>query len=166
MMFEKFGELKSVEEINKTAEGLKNEGDLESLLIFAKENGIDKEDAEDYMDGCFEELVNLTTASAGRLKAMKKADIDNEKDAIKKMAKRVILQAMEPMIKDQELAAGILRQGNSLEKIFKEMENGARKHKTGSMGVSCGTDQQLENIIKACITGSDVAAEIEKLYEG
>ena len=79
MMFEKFGELKSVEEINKTAEGLKNEGDLESLLIFAKENGIDKEDAEDYMDGCFEELVNLTTASAGRLKAMKKADIDKVK---------------------------------------------------------------------------------------
>lgn len=47
-MFDKFGEFDSAEELNKAAEGLKEEGDKESLIELAKENGIDPEDAEDY----------------------------------------------------------------------------------------------------------------------
>ena len=34
-MFERFGEFDSAEEINLTAEGLKTEGDMESLLVLA-----------------------------------------------------------------------------------------------------------------------------------
>lgn len=48
-MFDKFGSL-TYEELNKTAEGLKMEGDIESLILLAEENGLDKEDAEDYAD--------------------------------------------------------------------------------------------------------------------
>lgn len=47
-MFDKFGEFDSAEELNKAAEGLKEEGDKESLIELAKENGIDPEDTEDY----------------------------------------------------------------------------------------------------------------------
>lgn len=43
-MFDKFGEFDSAEELNKAAEGLKEEGDKESLIELAKENGIDPED--------------------------------------------------------------------------------------------------------------------------
>ena len=50
-MFEKFGELNSVEELNKAAAGLKEEGDVASLIVLAEENGLDKEDAEDYAAG-------------------------------------------------------------------------------------------------------------------
>ena len=50
-MFDKFGEFDSSEEINKAAAGLLREGDRESIVILAKENGIDKADAEDYIDG-------------------------------------------------------------------------------------------------------------------
>ena len=39
-MFERFGEFDSAEELNLTAEGLKTEGDMESLLVLAEENGI------------------------------------------------------------------------------------------------------------------------------
>ena len=48
MLFERFGEFDSVEELNMTAEGLKEEGDLESLKVLAEENGLDAADAEDY----------------------------------------------------------------------------------------------------------------------
>ena len=71
-MFDRFGEFDSVEELNAAAAGLKAEGDRESLLILAKENGIDKEDAEDYMDGCVEELATPLMAALGKLEVEKK----------------------------------------------------------------------------------------------
>lgn len=67
-MFERFGEFDSAEEINLTAEGLKTEGDMESLLVLAEENGIDKEDAKDYMDGCTEDLATPLMVAFGKLK--------------------------------------------------------------------------------------------------
>ena len=70
-MYEKFGEFDSVEELNAAAEGLKKEGDLESLIALAAENGIDKEDAEDYMDNCADELANPLMAAVGKLQIEK-----------------------------------------------------------------------------------------------
>lgn len=67
-MFEKFGELESVEELNKAAAGLKEEGDIASLIVLSEENGLDKEDAEDYAAGEMEELATSCTAAHGRLK--------------------------------------------------------------------------------------------------
>ena len=50
-MFERFGEFDSAEEINLTAEGLKTEGDMESLLVLAQEHGIKKKDEQDKKNG-------------------------------------------------------------------------------------------------------------------
>ena len=66
-MFEKFGEFGSAEEINATAEGLKEEGDTESLYVMAKENGLEKEDVDDYLDGYTNELVNPLMAALGKI---------------------------------------------------------------------------------------------------
>ena len=67
-MYEKFGEFDSWEEINKAAEGQKEEGDTEALKELAKENGIDIEDAEDYIDGVIPELCTPLIAALGKLK--------------------------------------------------------------------------------------------------
>ena len=67
-LFERFGEFDSVEELNMTAEGLKEEGDLESLKVLAEENGLDAADAEDYADGIVTELANSLLAALGKLK--------------------------------------------------------------------------------------------------
>lgn len=67
-MFEKFGEFDSVEELNRAAAAQKEEGDEEALIALAVENGLDKGDAEDYMDGCMEELATPIMAAAGKLK--------------------------------------------------------------------------------------------------
>lgn len=41
-MFEKFGKM-TFDDLNRTAEGLKMEGDVESLVLLAEENGLEKE---------------------------------------------------------------------------------------------------------------------------
>lgn len=67
-MFDKFGEFDSVEELNRAAASQKAEGDEDALYILAKENGIDSEDVEDYMDDCTEELATALMAALGKLK--------------------------------------------------------------------------------------------------
>ena len=66
-MFDRFGEFDSWEEINKAAEGQKEEGDFNALKALAKENGIDEEDAQDYIDGIVDELCNSSMAAIGKI---------------------------------------------------------------------------------------------------
>lgn len=73
MLFEKFGEFDSAEEINECAAGLFQEGDTESLYTMAAENGIDKYDVEDYIDANGETfLVNPLMAALGKLEVEEK----------------------------------------------------------------------------------------------
>ena len=72
-MFEKFGEFNSAEEINECAAGLKAEGDKESLYVMAEENGLAKEDVDDYLDDAVDELCNVSMAALGKLEVEEKA---------------------------------------------------------------------------------------------
>lgn len=76
-MFEKFGEFDSAEEINRAAAAQLKEGDEEAIFAIAKENGIDKEDAEDFIDGMMDELTNPLVAAYGKL-AVEKEDLKLE----------------------------------------------------------------------------------------
>ncbi|MDE5892125.1 MAG: hypothetical protein K2H45_04270 [Acetatifactor sp.] len=66
-MFEKFGEFDSPEEINRAAAAQKEQGDEDALILLAEENGIDREDAEDYYDGALDELATPAMAAIGKL---------------------------------------------------------------------------------------------------
>lgn len=69
-MYEIFGEMGSVEEINTAAEGLKAEGDRDNLYSLAKENGIDSAFADMYLDGVTEKLCcDAATAAIGKIEA-------------------------------------------------------------------------------------------------
>lgn len=70
-MFDKFGEFDSAEEINRAAAAQRAEGDTETLMQIAYENGIDKEDAQDYADGIVGELTTPLLAALGKLKVEK-----------------------------------------------------------------------------------------------
>ena len=70
-MFDTFGNFDSWKEINKTAEGLKAEGDRESLYTLAAENGLTQYDVDDYMDGVVDEFCTAFTAAIGKLKIEK-----------------------------------------------------------------------------------------------
>lgn len=69
-MFDKFGNM-NFEELNMCAAGLKNEGDEKSLKALAVENGLDPEDAEDYMDGA-DCLATPLMAALGKIKVESK----------------------------------------------------------------------------------------------
>lgn len=71
-MFEKFGEFDSCEELNRAAAAQLAEGDEEAIIMLAEENGIDREDAEDYIDGCVPELATPLMAALGKLELEKK----------------------------------------------------------------------------------------------
>lgn len=68
VMFDKFGEFDSVEELNRAAAAQYKEGDEQAIYTIAQENGIDKEDADDFMDGLVAELATVTSAAIGKLK--------------------------------------------------------------------------------------------------
>jgi hypothetical protein len=71
-MFETYGEFDSVEELNAKAAELKDAGDEEGLETLAVENGLDKEDAEDYWDDCADTLATPLQAAAGKLRKEEK----------------------------------------------------------------------------------------------
>lgn len=66
-MEHKFGIFNTIEELNRAAAGQKAEGDEEALIALAIENGLDKEDAEDYMDDVTDCLCTPYMAAVGKL---------------------------------------------------------------------------------------------------
>lgn len=102
-MSKDFGEFKSVEELNLCAEGLKEEGDLESLKKLAKENGIDEEDAIDYFDGIYPEFTNVLMAALGKLE-IEKAEL-NLGEIMEDWANFIKAEAQE----NEEMAAGVMK---------------------------------------------------------
>lgn len=71
-MFDKFGEMDSYKEINELAENLFNEGDLESIKVMAKENGIDNEFVQMYLQGDIPELCDSLAAALGKIEVESK----------------------------------------------------------------------------------------------
>ena len=66
-MDHKFGIFNTVEELNRAAAAQKAEGDMEALYALAAENGIEKADVDDYLDGAAEELATPLMAALGKL---------------------------------------------------------------------------------------------------
>lgn len=65
-MFEKFGKM-DYEELIRTAAAEREEGDLEALVTLAVENGLEKEDAEDYMDYIADSLATPYMAAVAKI---------------------------------------------------------------------------------------------------
>lgn len=111
-LFEKFGEFDSVEELNKAAATLKAEGNEDGLFILAEENGIDKEDAESYIDDCFDELATPLMATIGKLKV--------EVEDLKLSA--VLLDWVQELTvectESEEMARAVRKKGKSLDRFI------------------------------------------------
>lgn len=163
-MFDKFGEFDSVEELNKAAKGFKDEGDFDSIYALAEENGIDKEDAEDYVAGDVEELATPAMATMGRME-VEKREILKDKDVNKKMIRITIWQFVSAMAAEPDMQTAIMKKGKRIEGIYKALEDGARKHKSGNCGVSHGTDRELQEIIRAYYVDGKPEKKIEELYQ-
>ncbi len=152
-MFKKFGEFDTYKELNKTAEGLKKEGDMESLKSLAEENGLFSDSCDDYADGYTDTLCNSLEASIGRLQ------IEEKDSKLCDEVKRVIYTMAKEMCSDEseEFREAVTKKGKRLEKIMDAMREHANKNKVGGVGVAAGTDRKLKKIIRAYYLESDDA---------
>ena len=107
-MYEKFGEFDSCEELNRAAAAQKAEGDDEALFALAQENGLDKEDVEDYLDGIEEELATVSMAAIGKLK------LEKEDLKLGGVLSDWVDELMEMCMESQELAAAVRKKGKDL----------------------------------------------------
>ncbi len=67
MLYEQFGEFNSAAEINETAVNLRREKDTKSLKVLAKENGIDADIVEAFLDGDILFLCDDMAAAIGKI---------------------------------------------------------------------------------------------------
>lgn len=66
-MFEKYGEFDSADELNVAAATALEQGKADEVKALAAENGIEIEDAQDYIDGYIPELCTPLMAAIGKL---------------------------------------------------------------------------------------------------
>lgn len=182
-MFDKFGEFNSYEELNVAAEEFLKAGDLDSVMKLAEENGIDQEDAQDYADGCLPGLSTIFTAAYGRLIVQQRLDIDSKNSYVEKMPLMVINTMLQGMCTSVEVAAAVMKKGKRIAEIYEAMKAEGIKHATAEakkqkaadpkkktadiMGICCGTDRELCNIIRTYYMGSekDFTKSISDLYK-
>lgn len=158
-MFEKFGFLKSAEELNAAAEGFLKEGDTESLRLLAGENGIDAEDAADYADGLSEKLATKTEAAIGRLLIIRRECINRENNSVHRQNQTYIYRTVKGMVQEAPVAECIMARKN----IIQDMVDALKKHR-----VQTGTDEDMRNLIRSMAAGENelkkTAEEIIKRY--
>ena len=109
-MFDKFGEFDSAEELNRAAAAQRDEGDEEALVALALENGIDREDAEDFMDRVpgMDELCTPYMAALGKLK------VEKEEMKLKRELQDLAEEVETECQTNEAVAAGVRRKGKSL----------------------------------------------------
>ena len=110
-MFDKFGKM-SYDELIRTAKAEKEEGDEEALIALAQENGLDQEDAEDYMDDLTEVLCTPREAAVARVEMEAK---DLEVSGIWEEWKVCVL---EMCMQEEDLACAVCRKNRSLLGLF------------------------------------------------
>ena len=110
-MFDKFGKM-NYDELIRTAKAEKEEGDEEALIALAQENGLDQEDAEDYMDDLTEVLCTPREAAVARIEMEAK---DLEVSGIWEEWKVCVL---EMCMQEEDLACAVCRKNRSLLGLF------------------------------------------------
>lgn len=124
-MFEKFGEFDSAEEINNKAAGLLAAADTDAVRELAKENGLDQEDAEDYIAGTEKALCTGLMAALGKL------DIEAADLEIGGILRTWVDYIREMCTDIPGMAEAVRKKGKSLDKCMSKMirfsfENKAR----------------------------------------
>lgn len=114
-MFEKFGEFDSAEEINRAAAAQLAEGDTEAIYTLAKENGIDVEEVDDFIDGLTQELCGPLMAANGKL------DVEEAELLPYEIMKDWVLYIRARCLEVPEMALAVRRKGKTLRGCIAEL---------------------------------------------
>ena len=121
-MFELFGEFDSYVEINKAAEGLRNEGDFENLKKLAEENGIPLNEVDRYCDGETDELCSPATAALGKL------EIESAELNPQQIETDWIEYIQQMILENNDFACGVRKKGKTLFECEGQILRYARDH--------------------------------------
>lgn len=113
-MFEKFGNM-DYDELIRTAAAELAEGDEEAIIALAQENGLEKEDAEDYIDGLMDILCTPAMAAIAKIELEAK---ELKLDGAWQDWKGILL---EMATQDKELAIGIRKKDKNLVSAMAEI---------------------------------------------
>lgn len=107
-MYDTFGEFNSAAGINETAVNLRKEGDMESIKVLAKENGIDQDIAEVFIEGDLLFLCDEMTAAIGKIdiEAAELKPVEIMEDWVNYLKARCF--------EDEEMAIAVRKVGKSL----------------------------------------------------
>jgi hypothetical protein len=149
-MFDIFGEFDSTEDLNRAAEGLFNENDMDNILILSKENGIPEDFANLYIAGEIPELADATMAAMGKI------DVELP-EAVKAYGSTAecVGEYVKSLCDRVQFATMVRRKGRSLIACIKNMETEAKKQVKTKSGCQC-----------ACIPPSEGFKMIREYYEG
>lgn len=115
MLYERFGELGSTEEINELAVNLRKEKDFDSIRVLAKENGIDIDIAEMFIEGDLFYMADDMSAAIGKIE-VEKAELDCA-EILEDWAEYI--KAM--CLKDEYFAQKVREKGKSLKECIAEL---------------------------------------------
>lgn len=121
-MFEKFGEFDSAQEICELANNLFNEGDMDGILVLGRENGLDDQMIQMYIEGYEPVLVEPEEAAVGKIEA--EARELEPKDIMVDWVEYIKTASME----DKDLAIAVRRKGKSLKGCIGALLEWAFKH--------------------------------------
>lgn len=107
-MFDKFGEMESAAQINELAVNLKNEGDRDSIKALAKENGIDEEVANAFIDGIIPFLCDDMSAAIGKL------DVESKEVKAEELISDWCEYIKQRCLEDEQMQIAVRKKGKTL----------------------------------------------------
>lgn len=137
-MFDKFGEFDTYEAFKNKAQKLLDQADTNAIRQLAEENGVDPEDAEDFITGATREITDSGSYAMARIN-LEQAESKVEKQAAGYIATIAKLALMSKG--DQ-----VHYRGRRFEKIMKALQDKALAKK---QNYACGSDRDMEKIIEA-----------------
>ncbi len=114
-MFEIFGYMETAEEINKTAAGLKAEGDIENLKKLAEENGLPLDIVDVYVSGEIDFIADTVAAAIGKIQ-LEEAELKPE-EIMKDWVEYLKVQCME----NEQLAVAVRKKNKTLKGCMGEL---------------------------------------------
>lgn len=142
-MFEKFGEFDSAEEINRAAKQQLEQGDEEAIYTIAEENGIDKGDVQDYVEGFTQELTTILSAAVGKL------EVESEHLKIGGILKDWTSIILQQCMTDETFCIAVRRKDKSLKQCMASLIKFAFENKEQ-------VSDEIVNITKVMHNGKEV----------
>lgn len=163
-IFTKYGNFNSADDINEAAKNQLAQGDTEAIREIARENGLDPEDAEEFITGGWDRVCSETSAALGKI------TIEEDSMTISGIMHDWIRYIQLCISESKEFAIAVRRSDKSLagalgailkasEELMEEVDDAileaADVHFKGQVKFGIPEEAQVREIVKAYYLGGN-----------